>query len=492
MSNYARRRGVILSIQGLKKLNLAKAKAEIEQHSKRYTLESISEETGLTPNTLSKVFTCSSGVDKRTLKCCFHAFNLTLTEEDYLYPNSHQDNLAQINPIPSANIFSSLEPASNSHSDMLGDRHNTPQIQKMNQPQNNLQSCLLTAPGGQLSPDYIFYINRPIIESLCYENIQKTGILLNIRALKQMGKTSLIGRIIACAKSLGYQTVSLNLQLAEAEILQNLERLLQWFCGRVSKELEFPNALSPKIFHEGIADFWQHSLGSKSTATDYFNDIILADLDRPLVITIDELDRLFAYPDVAREFLELLRTWCEQAQVRVGKSNPWHKLRLVTAHATEIMMPPSINPSLLNTGLVINLPEFTQVQVQDLAKRYKQEITEQQIQQLITLLRGHPYRLQLAFYSLQQQTITLEELLENSERATALYAEHLQQQWWNLQRYDELLPIFTEIVNNSQPIDIKPSVGYQLQRMGLVHWEGDQASLCCELFRPFFTGVLNG
>lgn len=74
-------------------------------------------------------------------------------------------------------------------------------------------------------------------------------------------------------------------------------------------------------------------------------------------------------------------------------------------------MPPSIDPSLLNTGLAIQLPEFTPAQVLDLAQRWEQEITAPQIEQLMTLLGGHPYRLQLAFYSLQQQTITLEELL---------------------------------------------------------------------------------
>lgn len=151
-------------------------------------------------------------------------------------------------------------------------------------------------------------------------------------------------------------------------------------------------------------------------------------------------------------------------------------------------MPLSINPSLLNTGLVINLPEFTLAQVQDLARRYEQEITKSQIQQLITLLGAHPYRLQLAFYYLQQQTITLEELLDNSGSATALYAEHLQQQWWNLKRYDKLLPIFTEIVNNPKPIEIKVSLGYQLQQMGLVNLEGDRACLSCELFLSVFSG----
>lgn len=246
MNNHARRRGVTLTIQGLRKLNQAKAEAEIEQNFKRYTLESLSEETGLTSNTLSKVFTCSSGVDKRTLKCCFHAFNLTLLRDDYIYLKSNQDNLAEINSIPLAETCSELDLAGDSPFEILkGNRNNTPQTKKMVQPQDNLQPRPPTAPGGQMPLDSIFYIDRPIIESLCYEAIQEPGKLLNIRAPKQMGKTSLISRILAFAKSLGYQIVSLNLQLADAEILQNLKRFLQWFCARVSKELEFPNAPSP-------------------------------------------------------------------------------------------------------------------------------------------------------------------------------------------------------------------------------------------------------
>ncbi|MGB3189300.1 MAG: AAA-like domain-containing protein [Limnoraphis sp.] len=487
MSNYTRRRGVTLTAKGFRKLCQAKAEPESEQNYKRYTLESLSEKTGLTPTTLSKIFTASSGVDKRTLKRCFNAFDLSLLTDDYLYQKSNQDNLAEINSIPSAETFSDLELACDFPFDMLRDRNNAPQTKKMVQPQEDLQPRPPTPPGGQMPLDSVFYVDRPIIESLCYKNIQQPGTLLNIRAPKQMGKTSLMSRILAFGKSIGYQTVALNLQLADAEILQNLERFLKWFCARVSKELKFPNVLA----YERIADFWDNSLGSKSNATDYFNDIILANLDRPLVIAIDELNQLFAYPDIAREFLQLLRTWSEQAKARVTDSNIWQKLRLVTVHSTEIMIPPSINPSVLNTGLVIDLPEFTPAQVQDLAERYEQEITAQQIEQLITLLGGHPYRVQLAFYSLYQQTITLEELLENSGSTTALYKEHLEQQWWNLQRYPELLTIFTEIVSQSSPVECEAKQASQLYKMGLVHHQGMQASLACELFRPFFCNRLS-
>ncbi|AHJ30085.1 AAA-like domain-containing protein [Nodularia spumigena CS-584] len=489
--NQLRRRGATLTAQGFKKLNQAKAEVEIQQNFKRYTLEALSEKTGLTPNTLSKVFNSATGVDKRTLECCFNAFNLTLLKDDYLYLESDKDNLGKIGSMSTNENCCSIEPVCDS-------RTNPPQTHRVerfpkgrqSRTPDDLQLRPTTVPGGQMPLDSVFYIDRPILESLCYEAIQEPGALVNIRAPKQMGKTSLMTSILAYCNSLGNRTVSLNLQLANDEILQNLERFLQWFCVRASKQLDLPVAIALC----SMATFWDNSLGSKSNATDYLEEILLAKLNRAgsprenrsLVIAIDELNELFAYPDIAREFLLLLRTWSERAKESDADINPWHRLRLVTVHSTEILMPPSINPSLLNTGLVIELPEFTPAQVQELANRWGEEMTVQQIEQLITLLGGHPYRLQLAFYHLHQQTITLEELLENSAFTTTIYAEHLEQQWWNLQRYPDLLPLFTEIVRQSNLVYSEAVQASQLYKMGLMHLHGKMSSLACELFRPFF------
>ena len=106
--NLVRRRGVTLTDLGLRKLNQAKVKTEMEHNFKRFTLEVLSEQTGLTPTTLSKVFTGSSGVDKRTLKCCFDAFNLTLLTEDYSYRKLAPDNFAEISSMLSAETCSML------------------------------------------------------------------------------------------------------------------------------------------------------------------------------------------------------------------------------------------------------------------------------------------------------------------------------------------------------------------------------------------------
>lgn len=82
-----RKRGVILTPQGFQKLQTAKFQAQSwENLDKRYTLENLSDRTGLDPDTLMKVFHCQVGVDKQTLNTCFRAFNLLLEPSDYQLP----------------------------------------------------------------------------------------------------------------------------------------------------------------------------------------------------------------------------------------------------------------------------------------------------------------------------------------------------------------------------------------------------------------------
>nr|ADN14556.1 hypothetical protein Cyan7822_2585 [Gloeothece verrucosa PCC 7822] len=79
-----RRRGVVLTATGLKKLKTAIEEVKWQENAgKRYTLEKLSERTGLSIDTLMKVLAAETGVDKQTLKQCFDAFNLNLQSNDY-------------------------------------------------------------------------------------------------------------------------------------------------------------------------------------------------------------------------------------------------------------------------------------------------------------------------------------------------------------------------------------------------------------------------
>ncbi|GAB1541332.1 NB-ARC domain-containing protein [Scytonema sp. NUACC21] len=86
-----RNRGVILTSEGWQKLQKAKRNEECQAKSgSKYTLEEISERTGLTANTIAKVLSRQEAVDKRTLLHVFLAFNLELDASDYSKPEPNQ------------------------------------------------------------------------------------------------------------------------------------------------------------------------------------------------------------------------------------------------------------------------------------------------------------------------------------------------------------------------------------------------------------------
>ena len=88
MSSFHRRskrkRGVILSPEGWRRLQAAQERSEIEANGGHpYTLEKLNELTGLSSHTLAKVRGGKTPVDTRSLEDYFSAFNLTLTPGDY-------------------------------------------------------------------------------------------------------------------------------------------------------------------------------------------------------------------------------------------------------------------------------------------------------------------------------------------------------------------------------------------------------------------------
>ncbi|BAZ70773.1 WD-40 repeat-containing protein (plasmid) [Fischerella sp. NIES-4106] len=89
-----RKRGLILTPDGLQKLQSAKLACESnENFGTRYTLEDLSERIGINTATISKVLSREGGVDKRTLELFFQAFNIEFDKTCYTNsdPSQRQD-----------------------------------------------------------------------------------------------------------------------------------------------------------------------------------------------------------------------------------------------------------------------------------------------------------------------------------------------------------------------------------------------------------------
>jgi AAA-like domain/Trypsin-like peptidase domain len=335
----------------------------------------------------------------------------------------------------------------------------------------------LEVPEGQVGIESLFYVERPPIESDCYRQIANAGALIRIKAPRQMGKTSLMARILNYGETQGYRRAPVYFQQADREVFANLDLFLQWFCATICLEFELEDNLEVR---------WKGVIGSKSKCTNYFQRYLLPTITTPLILGLDEVDLIFQFPDIATEFFALLRSWHERAK----NEDIWKKLRLVIVHSKEVYIPLNIHQSPFNVGLAIDLPELNSAQVKELAKRHGISWTEEELQKIMGMLGGHPYLVRAAMYKIARHQVRLEELLRIAPTEEGLYCDHLRRHLENLREHPELLAAMRQVVAANSPIRLDSAKAFQLHSMGLVKKKENDVLPSCNLYRQYFSDRL--
>jgi AAA-like domain len=331
--------------------------------------------------------------------------------------------------------------------------------------------------GGQVPLDSPFYIERPPIEQRCYEAIVKPGALIRIKAPRQMGKSSLVLRILDHATQQGYRATWLNLQAAGEKSLENLDSLLRWLCSRISRKLGL---------EDRVEEYWRGALGCNDKCTDYFELYLLEALQVPFALGLDEVDQLFQYEAVASDFFGLLRSWHEES-----KFNPvWRNLRLILSHSKEVYIPLNINQSPFNVGLPVELPPLNDDQVADLIQRHGLSLSAREAVNLMDLTGGHPYLLRVALYYLARGEISFAQLMQTAPTAEWAYGEHLRRHLYSLQEHPDLLAAMKRVIAVDEPLRIDATQAFKLSSMGLVRFSGNDVVPLCDLYRQYFREML--
>ena len=292
-----------------------------------------------------------------------------------------------------------------------------------------------------------------------------------------MGKTSLFNKVLAHASDKGCKTVRINLQDAEKSKFVGLDTFLRWFCTNVSRQLN----QEPKL-----DDYWDEETGSIVSCALYFQGHLLAALeqtDSSLVVGLDEIDWIFHYPEIASEFLPLLRRWHEEANAQPI----WKRLRLVIAHSTEVYISLKVDQSPFNVGVPIQLAEFNQQQVQKLAQLHELVwMNSEAVEKLMMMIGGHPYLVRVALYNFARQLVTLEQFLQESPTHAGLYSKHLRGHLRHLHQHPDLADALKQVVSADSPIHLEWLRVYQLESMGLVKLDKNKVKPRCELYRQYF------
>ncbi|MEO0756888.1 MAG: AAA-like domain-containing protein [Cyanobacteria bacterium J06648_16] len=330
-------------------------------------------------------------------------------------------------------------------------------------------------PGAPLAIGSRFYIERPPVEAQATEQLALPGSLLRIKAPQRMGKTSLAFQLIHRTRQLGYSVAVLDFQQAEPHTLSDLDELLHWFCSNVSRQLGLTAQLE---------DSWRINAGSKLNCTLYFQHQVLRVFDAPIVLFLRQVDGLFAYPETAKEFFPMLRSWFEDARWQPS----WQKLRLVLTHSTDLYLPLKLHQSPFNVGFDIRLPWFTAAQVRELAASYGlTEIQTADVEALMALVGGHPYLSAIALYHLATTEVSCPQLLDQAASSSGIYSNHLRGYASLLADNPKLLAALHQVIDSAQGAILDPVLAYQLESTGLVTLSGDRAVISCELYRRYLS-----
>jgi hypothetical protein len=448
-----RNRGFILSLAGREKLQARRNQVEKDK-GRKFSQQALIRQIqlidaqGLHPITLRKIMGQRVGVDERSLRLVFQAMGLELDSRDYKLASSKQDEIEPGEPIEDTSLQVAQQVAQTTAPDF---------------------------PGGTIPLGSLFYIEPERQLTSAYQEINRPGGLVRIKAPQKSGKSSFALRLLRHTEKLGYKTLRVDFQQADEELFSSLDRFLRWFCVTLSYELD----LNPTL-----QEYWNEEAGSKVSCTIYLQKVLLKPLQSPVVLVLNEVNRLFEYPVISQEFLPLLRSWYQEA-----KCHPiLQKLRFVLIYSTEIYVSLHLNQSPFNIGLPIDLRDLTLEEIQTLAALY--ELPEAVALPLNDLVGGRPYLIQLGLYYLSNYPISLEKLVDEAATPSGIYANHLNESLSNLQQDTELTEAFKQVLESDSPVPLSPIIVYKLERLGLIKLDGYRVMPSCKLYQQFFSAVL--
>lgn len=330
----------------------------------------------------------------------------------------------------------------------------------------------LEFPSGAVRLDDVFYIERQADEELWHQ-IQQPGQTITITGPRQVGKTSLLIRgAHQAVQVLDAQVAYIDLQAISQDALTDSDTFLRLLADWLADE----TGIIPDVVETG----WQSALGSPRKLTKLLERTILPAVGNPLLLALDEVDRLLSTP-FHTEFFGLLRSW---HNLRAWNT-PWQQFTLLMAISTEpYLLIDDLQQSPFNVGLMLYLTDFTHDQVSTLNKRYGRPLKQAEVRELYKLLNGHPYLTRLALYTLVQHTLDFSTFYRLAAEEEGPFISHLRYLHQLIGSDPSLRDAMKEVLTRQTCHN--EGLRHRLQKAGLVQQNGTTVSPRCELYGRYF------
>ncbi len=314
-------------------------------------------------------------------------------------------------------------------------------------------------------------------DQVALREIAQAGVTITIKGPRQMGKSLLLARVAAEAASNGKAVAFLDFHLFDGAALQDTDVFFREFCSRITEELGLENR---------VDSYWRRSLANPHRCTRYLARHVLPSLSQPVLLAMDEVERIFD-AHFQLDFFSMLRSWHNDRAVEPV----WKRLDLALVTSTEpyeLIKTPNLSP--FNVGLVIELQDFSQEQVAVLNDRHGAPLSEKEVVELTALLGGHPYLVRRALFLTASQRVSFDELTKSASEQQGPFGDHLRYHLFWLHSQQHLLEALRVILRTQECED--ETVFWQLAGAGLVRQLGEKVLPRNPLYADFFRRHLLG
>ena len=338
------------------------------------------------------------------------------------------------------------------------------------------QPVVLEMPSGTMKPESAFYVERNA-DAIALSTIVQQGVTIPIKGPRQVGKSSLLMRIIQAARNAGKRVAYLDFQQLNTAVLKDEELFFRQFCCWISDVLEL---------EDKVDEYFRLNITTIQRCDRYLQRHILKGLGHPLVLAMDEVDRVFD-TNFRNDFFGMLRSWHNSRAIYPSLD----KLDLVLVTSTEpYQLIDDLNQSPFNVGQIIELEDFTPALVADLNRRHNSPFDDNALQQLLRLLGGHPFLVRKAMYLVASKQVTPTELFANATAASGPFGDPLRRLLSLLYNKPELIQGMQQII--SQNVCLDRQILWRLRGAGLVRADKQSSLPRCQLYAEYFRENLHG
>jgi hypothetical protein len=330
---------------------------------------------------------------------------------------------------------------------------------------------LYPSPGGTIKLSDEFYVRRRA-DDLSEAAARRAGETLAIKAPRQFGKSSLLIKYLAKCSEAQKRFAFVDFQSLTDAQLDNYAVLLTEPAKHLARRFRLALTETPKIHDQ-------------SELSIFVEDMIISQLNQPITLAFDEVDRILGR-SYQSDFFSMLRLWHNR---RAEPSSPWEQVDLALVIATEpYLLIDSKHHSPFNVAIPIEPQPFDRSSLEDLNGRYKSGLGSTELDDLHELLAGHPFLTRLAFYRLVTgQSPSFEALYTAAAEPGGPFGDHLRAMLVLLRHQEKLLAAMRQVIaNGSVPDD---EIYYRLHGAGLVQRVGRRVKPANLLYARFFKGL---